>query len=219
MTVGKKRLPFVRLLPGVMVVSAGLLVLNASGLIHAAQAAGPDQATSDDAMAPAPSPEKDFAGDAAQPASASEVDVLTSLAKRRSELDAREAKIQNEGNILAATETRVDAKIAQLKALQTQITALLAQRDAAQEKQVAALVKTYSAMKPKDAARIFDRLDMKVLASVASKINPRQMADIMAQMSPEIAERLTVEFASRDAPRNPDVSRLPKIEGEPTPAH
>ena len=61
-------------------------------------------------------------------------------------------KIQTEANILAATETRVDAKIAQLKDLQTQITALLAQRDAAQEKQVAALVKTYSAMKPKKAA-------------------------------------------------------------------
>ena len=67
----------------------------------------------------------------------SEVDVLTSLSKRRGELDAREAKIQIQANILAATEARVDAKIAQLKSLQTQITALLAQRDAAQEKQIA----------------------------------------------------------------------------------
>ena len=107
----RKRPPFARLLPGVMVVSAGLLVLNTSGLIDAAKA-GPDQAAASDAMAPPPSPEKDFAGDAAQPASASEVDVLTSLAKRRGELDAREAKIQNEATILAATETRVDAKIA-----------------------------------------------------------------------------------------------------------
>jgi flagellar motility protein MotE (MotC chaperone) len=153
MMLRKTRPRFVRLLPSVMVVGAGLLVLNASGLIHDAQA-GIDQTAASDAMAPPP-PEKDLAGDVSQTASASEVDVLTSLAKRRGELDAREAKIQTEATILAATETRVDAKIAQLKSLQTQIAALLAQRDAEQEKQVTALVKTYSAMKPKDAARIF----------------------------------------------------------------
>jgi len=96
--------------------------------------------------------------------------VLTSLAKRRGELDAREAKIQTEATILSATETRVDAKIAQLKSLQTQIAALLAERDAAQEKQVGALVKTYSAMKPKDAARIFDNLNDDVLLAVAQEM-------------------------------------------------
>lgn len=191
-----KRPPFARLLPGVMVVSAGLLVLNASGLIHAAMA-GPDQATSNDAMTPPSAPEKDFAGDTAQPASASEVDVLTSLAKRRGELDAREAKIQNEATILAATESRVDAKIAQLKSLQTQITALLAQRDAGQEKQVAALVKTYSAMKPKDAARIFDNLNEDVLLAVAQEMKSDTLAPVLAAMSPEQAQKLTIRLASK----------------------
>jgi flagellar motility protein MotE (MotC chaperone) len=196
MTTGKKRPPFARLLPGVMVVSAGLLVLNTSGLIHAAQA-GPDQATTNDAMTPPAPPGKDFAGDTAQPASASEVDVLTSLAKRRGELDAREAKIQNEATILAATESRVDAKIAQLKTLQAQITALLAQRDAAQEKQVAALVKTYSAMKPKDAARIFDNLSDDVLLPVAEEMKSDTLAPVLAAMTPEQAQKLTVKLASK----------------------
>ena len=57
----------------------------------------------------------------------------------------------------------------------------------------------YETMKPKEAAKIFDRLDMKVLVDVASQINPRRMSEIMAQMSTEAAEKLTVEFASRDA--------------------
>jgi flagellar motility protein MotE (MotC chaperone) len=192
----KKRPPFARLLPGVIVMIAGLLVLNASGLIHAAQA-GPGQPATNDAMAPQPSTEKDYAGDHAQPASASEVDVLTSLAKRRGELDAREAKIQNEANILAATETRVDTKIAQLKSLQTQITALLAQRDAAQEKQVAALVKTYSAMKPKDAARIFDNLSDDVLLPVAEEMKSDTLAPVLAAMSADQAQKLTVKLANK----------------------
>ena len=52
-------------------------------------------------------------------------------------------------------------------------------------------------MKPKDAARIFDRLDMKILVEVSTHISPRNMSEILAQMSPEAAERLTVELANR----------------------
>ena len=55
----------------------------------------------------------------------------------------------------------------------------------------------YENMKAKDAARIFDRLDMKILVEVATQIKPRKMSEILAQMSPEAAERLTVELARR----------------------
>ena len=54
-----------------------------------------------------------------------------------------------------------------------------------------------------------------MLLEVVSQINPRQMSAILAQMSPEMAERLTVELASRsgvDKAVNP--SELPKIEGK-----
>jgi len=56
---------------------------------------------------------------------------------------------------------------------------------------------------------------------VASQINPRRMSDVLGQMSPEAAERLTVELANRyganikatDA--KVPISSLPKIEGRP----
>jgi len=185
---------FARLLPSVVLVGTGLLVLNASGLIHDAYAG----ATPVDAMAPPPAPaNKDFAKDDGQIASASEVDVLTSLSKRRSELDARESQLQVQANVLAATEARVDAKIAQLKALQAQMNTLLGQRDQAQEKQLASLVKTYSAMKPKDAARIFDSLDNEVLVPVAQEMKSDVLAPVLAAMSPEQAQKLTVKLANR----------------------
>ena len=193
----KMRPRFVRLLPSVVLVGTGLLVLNASGLVHNAYAQI-DQPATADAMAPPPAPgNKDFAGDNAQAASASEVDVLTSLSKRRGELDAREAKIQVQANILAATEARVDAKVAQLKSLQGQIAALLAQRDAAQEKQLASLVKTYSAMKPKDAARIFDSLNEAVLVPVAGEMKSDVLAPVLAAMNPEQAQKLTIKLANK----------------------
>ena len=75
----------------------------------------------------------------------------------------------------------------------------------------------YENMKPRDAAKIFDRLDIGVLIEVASQINPRNMSEILAQMSPDMAERLTVELASKaqHVEKN-DPAQLPKIEGRPT---
>ena len=78
----------------------------------------------------------------------------------------------------------------------------------------------YENMKAKDAAKIFDRLDTHVLLDVSSQINPRRMSDILAQMAPEAAEKLTVELANRSntgAEKTPvaDPATLPKIEGKP----
>ena len=60
---------------------------------------------------------------------------------------------------------------------------------------------------------------MKVLVSVSTEINPRKMAEILAEMTPEAAERLTVELADRASGKKnrPAAKQLPKIEGKPTP--
>ena len=123
--------------------------------------------------------------------------MLASLSKRRAELDNRARALDMRENVLAATERRVDEKIATLKQLQTQVTTLIGQRDSAQEKQVAALVKTYSAMKPKDAARIFDGLSDDVLVPVAQEMKSDALAPVLAAMSPTAAQKLTVKLASK----------------------
>jgi flagellar motility protein MotE (MotC chaperone) len=60
---------------------------------------------------------------------------------------------------------------------------------------------------------VFDRLEMPVLFEIASQISPRKMADILGQMSPEVAERLTVEMARRAGGAS-QTAELPKIEGK-----
>jgi flagellar motility protein MotE (MotC chaperone) len=186
---------YFRLLPAVMVVGATLLVLKGAGIVREARAeasAGAAQIAASDAPAP-----KDFAGDESETASAAEVDVLSSLSRRRAELDARARDLDMRANVLAATEKRVDDKIATLKQLETRMTALLGQRDTAQEAQVKALVKTYSSMKPKDAARIFDGLDDEVLIAVAQEMKSDALAPVLAAMSPAAAQKLTVKLASK----------------------
>jgi flagellar motility protein MotE (MotC chaperone) len=80
------------------------------------------------------------------------------------------------------------------------------------------IVSMYENMKSKDAARIFDRLDMKILVDVTTQINPRRMSEILGQMSPDAAERLTVELANRanSQPKAQSPDQLPKIEGKPS---
>jgi flagellar motility protein MotE (MotC chaperone) len=213
----KAMLKHVRLLPAVLIAGTGLLALKGVGLVHEARAQTADAAPVQVAEAAVPSDDgisgpKDYASDDRASSSAAEVDVLASLAKRRAELDTRAHDQAMRENVLAATEKRVDDKIAALKQLQAQITALIGQRDAAQEKQVASLVKTYSSMKPKDAARIFDGLSDEVLIPVAQNMKSDALAPVLAAMNPEAAQKLTVKLASRLAlPKDPPAAPAPAV--------
>jgi flagellar motility protein MotE (MotC chaperone) len=193
----KLRIPSyrLRLIPAVMLLGVALLGIKATGLVMDAQA--------QDHPSPAPAAPPPQAAPMADPAaddpesSGAQVDVLTSLAKRRTQLDGRERDLDMRENLLAATEKRVDSKIDSLKQLQTQIQALLAQRDAADQKQLDSIVKTYSAMRPKDAARIFNSLNEDVLLAVAGQMKPDVLGAILAGMEPEAAQKLTVKLATR----------------------
>lgn len=191
-----KRGRFARLLPAVVGLGAVVLVLKSTDLVQNAYAEAGAQVAALTAD-PVPS-NKDYAGgEDDQVASASEVDVMNGLSKRRRELDEREGQINTQANMMAAAEKRVDAKIAQLKQLQTQINALLVQRDDAQKAQIASLVKTYSTMKAKDAARIFNRLPDDVLVPVAHDMKSDIMALVLANMDAEAAKALTIKLADR----------------------
>ena len=84
-----------------------------------------------------------------------------------------------------------------MEKLQASIEALLVKHDDQTEQQMQSLVKIYSNMKPKDAARIFEGLDMQVLLEVIGRMKERKTAPILAQMNPKRAEQVTLELAQR----------------------
>jgi flagellar motility protein MotE (MotC chaperone) len=130
----------------------------------------------------------------------SEIELLQDLAKRRDELDKRSAAIDQREALLTATEQRMDQKLAELKAVQAQIETGLQQQKAAQDAQYKSLVKTYETMKPKDAARIFDSLEMEVLIEVTQRMKEAKLAPVLAAMDATKAQAVTVELAARRAP-------------------
>jgi len=156
--------------------------------------------------------------DGNRPISTAERAILERLHERRQELDKRARELEMRENMLKDAESKLDSRMNELKAMETQYGPGGKKKEEAEASRMKGLVTMYENMKAKDAAKIFDRLDIKVLIEMATQINPRRMADIMAQMNPDAAEKLTNELAARatggQKAMNP--SDLPKIEGRPS---
>lgn len=152
--------------------------------------------------------------------SPSERAILERLQQRRQELESRQREVDIRESLLKAAEKRIESKVEEMKASESRMSAAVAEQKAAEAQRLKGLVIMYESMKPKDAARVFDRLEMGVLIEIASQIAPRKMSDIMGLMQSESAERLTVEMARRagggGGDRAADAADLPKIDGRPT---
>jgi flagellar motility protein MotE (MotC chaperone) len=150
-----------------------------------------------------------------QAVSPSERAILERLQSRRQELEARSREIEIRESLLKAAERRTEGRVEELKGIESRITTASQQKAEAEAARFKGIITMYEGMKPKDAAKVFDRLEMPVLFEIASQIAPRKMADILGQMSPEVAERLTVEMARRaGADKSGFAADLPKIEGK-----
>ncbi|WP_407151572.1 MotE family protein [Bradyrhizobium sp. ORS 86] len=149
------------------------------------------------------------------PVSATERAILERLQSRRQELDQRAREVEIRESLLKAAEKRIEAKVEEAKANDAKASADAAAKAAAEAARFKGIVTMYENMKPKDAAKVFDRLDIGVLYQIASQIQPRKMSDILGQMQPEAAERLTVELARRaSGDTSAAADDLPKIEGK-----
>jgi len=153
-----------------------------------------------------------------QPVSASERAILERLQSRRQELEARAREIDIRENLLKAAEKRIESRVEEMKAVESRITTATGQKAETDAARFKGIITMYEGMKPKDAAKVFDRLEMSVLFEIASQIAPRKMSDILGLMAPEAAERLTIEMARRaGSDKSAAVVELPKIEGKVMP--
>ena len=124
-----------------------------------------------------------------------EIDLLQQLAERRQVLESREQEFELRTGLLAAAESRIDKKVEELKVLRETISGLIKTFDAQQDAKLLSLVKIYENMKPKEAAKIFEELQMDTLLEVAERMKERKLAPIMAKMHPEKARDMTVELS------------------------
>jgi flagellar motility protein MotE (MotC chaperone) len=158
--------------------------------------------------------------------SAGERALLERLQERRQELDARARELDLRDSMLKAAEKKLETQSAVEKAEEAGNggggaakpgpMAQRKEREDVENARFKSVVTMYETMKPKEAAKIFDRLDIRVLLDMATQMKPQIMSAILAQMSPEAAERLTIELAAKSGnDRGVNPSNLPKIDGRP----
>jgi flagellar motility protein MotE (MotC chaperone) len=150
-----------------------------------------------------------------QSVSPSERAILERLQARRQELEQRAREIEIRESLLKSAEKRIEGRVEEMKATEARITTATGQKAETDAARFKGIITMYEGMKPKDAAKVFDRLEMSVLYEIASQIAPRKMSDILGLMQPEAAERLTVELARRaGTDKSVSTADLPKIEGK-----
>ncbi len=135
----------------------------------------------------------------------SEIRLLQELGGRRKALDSRERKLDQRAVLLKAAEQRLVEKQVELKKIKQEIKKLLNIKEKEEAERLNRLVAIYSNMKPKDAAKIFNDLDMKVLLDVMQSMKERKIAPIVAAMEAERARLLTKQLAEKQ-----NVPKVPK---------
>jgi flagellar motility protein MotE (MotC chaperone) len=181
-----------------------------------------EQARRDAAATANPSNKAGLMNGTAQPVSASERALLERLSKRREEIEARMRELDMREKLLDNAEKKLGGRVEDLKTLEEKVEGPK-KKDGEESQAIKNLVIMYETMKPKDAARVFDRLSLDVMVPVVQQMNPRKMSDVLAAMSPEAAERLTVALSLRGraagaertvaaAPAGPAGNELPAIE-------
>ena len=127
----------------------------------------------------------------------SEMELLKELSKRRDTLDKEKSDLTIREQVLKATEDKIDKKVSELKTLQTQLEELMKQYEQKENSKILSLVKIYEAMKPKDAAKIFNELEMPVLLKVVSNMKEIKVAPVIASMDPAKARELSIELSKQ----------------------
>jgi flagellar motility protein MotE (MotC chaperone) len=177
----------------------------------------PAAAAPADAAAPAAAPAVAPAADAAPKhdplqMSPEEVSELQQLSQRRVELDKRAAELSEREVLMSAAEKRVDEKIAKLETLQKAIEADVKQKKSEEDAHIESLGHMYEQMKPQDAARILDQLDVPVVVTMLTHIREQKAAPILAAMAPEKAKAVTLALTQQK-----DVAAAPPAPSAPSP--
>jgi flagellar motility protein MotE (MotC chaperone) len=192
-----------RLMPAALAAIGLLLAAKLAALLPAgmeplavapAQASSPAQPPAAPASAvPAPMAEEP------SPEQRAERALREGLRARRIELEGREQALAARELVLAAAERRLTQRIEEMAALQQRLQSADQALGAREEAGWRQMVKLYEGMRPRDAAAIFDDLEMPVLVQLVDRMREAKAAPVLGAMKPDRARLLTAELARHRA--------------------
>jgi flagellar motility protein MotE (MotC chaperone) len=110
---------------------------------------------------------------------------------------------------MQAAEKRIDEKIAKLQALEKSIQGSVTQEDTQDTARVQSLAHMYEQMKPQDAARIFDQLDVPVVLKMLALMRELKASPILAAMDPAKAKAVTMALTDKGDAKSASAAQAP----------
>ena len=125
-----------------------------------------------------------------------EVHILKNLSNRRQALEVKEAELANKEKILEAMERALANKMLELNQLQAKVNNLVKHYEDREKVQIKSLVRIYEHMKPKEAAKIFNELETKMLVALISHMKELKVSPILANMNSARAREVSIALAN-----------------------
>lgn len=133
-----------------------------------------------------------------------ELDVLETLVDRKNQINENIQKLEEKEKELNFVEKRVDEKVSELQRIEKNIRELIEQKETVEKtrennenEKIQSLVKIYESMKPADAARIFEELELEILLDVIAHMKEKKVANILAKMDPLKARFVTEQLVEK----------------------
>lgn len=127
----------------------------------------------------------------------SEMDILQMLRERRAALDTRAERLDLREKMVLAAEHALESRIQDWKQLKVAVEASLEKYNTIRDGKLQTLATYYEKMKAKDAARVFNSLELPYLIDIVDRMKEAKVADIIGKMDTERAKTLTTELAKQ----------------------
>ncbi len=151
---------------------------------------------------------------APQPATQAEArcvtgDVLIAVTTKLSLLDKRAAEIAKKESAFTAIRTRLDKQLVAINSAKASLDASVDTRTALAQQDIEHLTLMYQTMKPKQAAKIFDEMDINFAAGFLRKMKGAHAGLILSNMNAKKAYKISIIIASRGAKYRPAEGSAP----------
>ena len=117
------------------------------------------------------------------------------LEAKRLQLEEERAQLDKERTRLEALKNEIDEKLSKITEIQSAIQSTLDKKEVENNKRIKHLIKVYKAMPPKKAAMLVEKLDMKIIIALFSKMKGENVGQILPYVSTEKAAKISERLA------------------------
>ncbi|NBZ87317.1 hypothetical protein GV832_06950 [Rhodobacteraceae bacterium CYK-10] len=130
--------------------------------------------------------------------------LAAALSAREAQVQAKEDKLAQRMSALTLADQAITKRMEELQAAEEELKKTIAIADGASEKDLTQLTAVYEAMKPADAADLFQTMAPEFAAGFLGRMQPASAAAILTGMDPAKAYEVSVLLAGRNAnaPKN-----------------